>query len=213
LLINVGCDASNDFLVAPVNFTIAYVDPNIAGKRVGEINTQLFSQDWPGDNESILPIVTAIVDGTIFSMVNAAITGLPDPSRKIPELWHFLEEPNEHGGRYAHHLTTNFDNDTAARWVKAAMILSNPTLFRIVHRGQQADSTDGAQMPTRGRRSYLPLDEILPPPAEDMIDDIGEESDDDGETGCPNPRIFQTTKTGFQMFERKLQTRIIRQRR
>jgi hypothetical protein len=46
-----------------------------------------------------------------------------------------------------------------------------------------------------------------------MIDDIGEESDDDGETGCPNPRIFQMTKTGFQMFERKLQTRIIRQRR
>jgi hypothetical protein len=114
LLINVGYDASNDFLVAPVNFTIAYVDPNIAGKRVGEINTQLFSQDWPGDKESILLIVTAIVDGTIFSIVNAAITGLPDPSRKIPELWHFLEEPNEHGGRYARHLTTNFDNDTAA---------------------------------------------------------------------------------------------------
>ena len=29
-------DASNDFLVEPLSFTIAYVDPDIAGKRVGE---------------------------------------------------------------------------------------------------------------------------------------------------------------------------------
>jgi len=93
------------------------------------------------------------------------------------------------------------------------MKLSNPTLFCVVYRGQQADGTDGAQMPMRGGRSYLPLNDILPPPAEDMIDDIGEESDDDGETRCPNPRSFLTTKTGFQKFEWKLQKRIIRQQR
>jgi hypothetical protein len=93
------------------------------------------------------------------------------------------------------------------------MKLSNPTLFCVVYRGQQADGTDGAQTPMRGGRSYLPLDDILPPPAEDMIDDIGEESVDDGETRRPNPRSFPTTKTGFQKFERKLQKRIIRQQR
>jgi len=38
------------------SFTIAYVDADIAGKRVGENNTQLFSWHWPGDDESILPI-------------------------------------------------------------------------------------------------------------------------------------------------------------
>jgi len=104
-----------------------------------------------------------------------------------------------------------FDNNTAARWVKAAMKLSNPTLFCVVYRGQQADRTDGAQTPMRGGRSYLPLNNILPPPAEDMIDDIEEESDDDGETWCPNPRSSPTTKTGFQKFEWKFQKRIIRQ--
>jgi hypothetical protein len=46
-----------------------------------------------------------------------------------------------------------------------------------------------------------------------MIDDIGEESDDDRETRRPNPRSFPTTKTGFQKFELKLQKRIIRQQR
>jgi len=46
-----------------------------------------------------------------------------------------------------------------------------------------------------------------------MIDKIGEESDDDGETRHPNPRSFPTTKTGFQKFERKLQNRIVRQQR
>jgi len=35
-----------------------------------------------------------------------------------------------------------------------------------------------------GGRSYLPLDDILPPPAKDMIDDIGEELDDDGRRGA-----------------------------
>jgi len=44
-----------------------------------------------------------------------------------------------------------------------------------------------------------------------MINDIGEESNDDGETRCPNPRRFLTTKTGFQKFEGKIQRRIIRQ--
>jgi len=93
------------------------------------------------------------------------------------------------------------------------MKLSNPTRLCVVYRGQQADRTDGAQTPMRGGRSYHPLDNILPPPAEDMIDDIGEESDDDVETRRPNPRSFPTTKTGFEKLERKHQKRIIRQQR
>ena len=54
------------------------------------------------------------------------------------------------------------------------MKLSNPTLFCVLYRGQQADGTDGAQTPMRDGRSGHHLDDILPPPAEDMIDDIGE---------------------------------------
>jgi hypothetical protein len=73
-------DASNNFLVEPFSFNITYVDPDIAGKTVGEYNTQLFSWHWPGDDESIPLIVTSIVDTTILSIVNAAIAGLPDPS-------------------------------------------------------------------------------------------------------------------------------------
>jgi len=145
--------------------------------------------------------------------VNAAIAGLPDPSRKIRELWGCLQEANGDGGPYAPNVTPIFDNNTAARSVKAGVKLSNPTLFCVVYCGQQAYGTDGAQTPMHGGRSYLPLDDILPPPAEDMIDDIGEESDDDGETWRPNPRSFPTTKTGFQKFERKMHKRIIRQQR
>ena len=73
----------NYILVEPPSFTIAYVDPDIAGKRVGENNNHLFSWCWPGDDELILPIVTSIVNTTILLIVNAAIAGLPDPSRKI----------------------------------------------------------------------------------------------------------------------------------
>jgi hypothetical protein len=205
------CDAWNDFLVEPFSFTIAYVDPDFAGKKVGENNTQPFSWHWPGDDESILPIVTSIIDTTILSIVNAATLHLPDPSRKIQELWGCLEKPNGDGGPYARNVTPIFDNNPAARWVKVAMKFSNQMLCCVVYRGQQSDSTDGAQTPMYCGRSYLPLDDILPPPAEDMIDDIGEESDDDGDTWRPNSRSFAMTNTGFQKFEQKLQKRIIRQ--
>jgi hypothetical protein len=70
------------------------MDPDIAGKTVGENNTQLFSWHWPADNESILPILTLIVDMNILSIVNTAIAGLLDPSGKIRELWGCVEEPN-----------------------------------------------------------------------------------------------------------------------
>ena len=33
----------------------------------------------PGDDESILPIVTALINMTILPLVNAAIAGLPGP--------------------------------------------------------------------------------------------------------------------------------------
>jgi len=39
----VHCDASTDFLVETFSFTIAFVDPDTAGKRVGENDTQLYS--------------------------------------------------------------------------------------------------------------------------------------------------------------------------
>jgi len=56
----------------------------------------------------------------------------------------------------------------------------------VVYRGQQADGTAGAQTSMRGGRSDLPLDDVFPPRAEDMINDIGVESEDDGETRCSN---------------------------
>jgi len=78
-----------------------------------------------------------------------------------------------------------------------------------MYHGQYADGTAGAQRPMRGGRSYHPQDDIFPPPAEDMINDIGEELEDDGETRRPNPCSSLMTKTALQKFELKLQKRII----
>jgi hypothetical protein len=113
------------------------VDPDIPGNRVGENNTQLFSWYWPGDDESILPIVTSIVDMTILSFVNAAIASLPDPSEKIRKLCGCLEEPIVDSGLYARNVTSIFDSNPAAGWVKAAMKLSNLTLCCVVYRGHK----------------------------------------------------------------------------
>jgi hypothetical protein len=189
----VRCNASNHFFVERFSFTITYVDLDIAGKRVGENNTQLLSGHWPGDDESILPIVTSIVDTTILSIMNTAIAALSDSSLKIQVLWGCREVPNGDGGLYTHNVTPIFNYNTAARWVQAVMQLSNPTVFCGVYRGQQAEGTDGALMPICGGRSYLCLDDILPPTAEHMFDDIVEESDNDGEMRSPNSRSFLQT--------------------
>ena len=52
-----------DFLVEPSSCIIAYMDPDLAGKMVGEINTELFSWHWVGDVESILPRTLGLPGG------------------------------------------------------------------------------------------------------------------------------------------------------
>jgi hypothetical protein len=59
-----------------LNFNVPYVNPNIGGQRVGENHIELLSGNWPGDDESMLPIVTSIVNTTINSIVNVAIASL-----------------------------------------------------------------------------------------------------------------------------------------
>jgi hypothetical protein len=60
--------------------------------------------------------------------------------------------------------------------------------FCVVDCGKQTHCTGGAQMPLGGGSSYDHSDDIFPPPAEDIIDYIGANSDDDGVTSLPHPR-------------------------
>jgi len=141
LPLKVYCDASSDFLVEPLSFTLYYVDPDLAGKTVCENITQLFSWHWPGDDESILPIVTSIVDTTDLSIVNAVIASQPDCSLKIRQLWGCQGEPNGNSGPHACTVTLILDHNTAAGWVKGVMIYNHPTLVWVVYHGQQAVGT------------------------------------------------------------------------
>jgi hypothetical protein len=81
--IKVHCNPSINFLVEPFIYAITYVDPDIAGKRVSEYNSQLFSWLRTGDKESKLPIVTSTIDTTMLANVNAAMAVLAHPSQKI----------------------------------------------------------------------------------------------------------------------------------
>jgi len=177
----VNWNVLTNFLVEPFSFTIAYVDPNIAGQKEGENNTQQFSWHLMGDNEQILPIVKSIVNTMILSIVNAAIAGLPYPSWKIREVWGCWEEPNGDGGLHACNVTLIFDNNFSGRWVKVAMKFNIPGLFCVVYRGQHADGPDGTLTAWLGGHSYFRLDDILLPVAKDMIHHLGEESNDTAE--------------------------------
>jgi hypothetical protein len=155
--------------------------------------------------ESILRIITSIINTMTLSIVNAAMASLRDRSRKIREFWGCLKEPNGVDGRYARNVTPILDNDTTAGWVQVAIKIRNPFLVSVIYHGEQVDTTSGAQPCIRCGRSYLSLDAIIPPPAEDLIYDIGEKLDDDGETRHPSPSSVAITNSGFQMSERTLQ--------
>jgi len=129
------------------------------------------------------------------------MASLPDPSWKIRQVWGFHEDPNIVGGPYARNVTPIVDTNTTAGRVKGALKLCNPLPFCIVYPGPQADGTDIAQTPLNGCRMYFPLDDIIPPPAEDIIDYISEESDDDGETRRQNRRSFPTSQQGLPKSE------------
>jgi hypothetical protein len=162
------------------------VDSDIAGKRVGKCNPLQFSCHWPGDDKSILLIVTSLVNTTIVSILNTTISGLPDPSQTILELWGYWLDPIRDGSLQAINVPSIIDNNTAASWVKAVIKLNNPTCFFVIYRSQQANGTSGAQMPIDGGLRYLTLDDTSHPPAKDKINNIGEESDDDVTKQCTN---------------------------
>jgi len=66
------------------------------------------------------------------------------------------------------------DNNTFAGGVKVPVQFNEPTLYRVIYCGQQADGTSSTQTLMRGGDSYGPLDDSLPAPAKDMMDNIGE---------------------------------------
>jgi hypothetical protein len=112
-----GSSASTSFLVEPCSLSIAYVDSDIAGKRVGEFDTQVVSWHWPGAVELILPIVTSIIDKSIFLIIHAAFASQPHPSWKIWKLCGCPVEQNGDGCLYAGNVTPFFDKNTAPGWV------------------------------------------------------------------------------------------------
>jgi len=67
--------------------------------------------------------------------VNVANTGLPDPSRNTQERWGCQVEPHGDGGPHAHIVTPIFHNNTATRWAKAGMGLTDPMLVGIIYCG------------------------------------------------------------------------------
>jgi len=72
--------SSTDCLAQAFTFTIAYVDPVIPGMRVVENTTKVFSLHWPREDESMLLLVTSIIDPTIWQswMLYSPVCQTPD---------------------------------------------------------------------------------------------------------------------------------------
>ena len=142
--IQVQHKASTNWFFEPFSFPMAYVDPDIVQKMVDANNTQLFSFQRPGVDESILAIVISIINTAILSIVNVAMSSPPDCSQNIPEIGRWQDMPECDVGPHACNVTPNFNNCITARWVKVTMKLNNATLYCIIYHCQQSDETFGA---------------------------------------------------------------------
>jgi len=80
-----------------------------------------------------------------------------------------------------------------------------------MNRGDHVNGISGSQPPICSGYSYPPQDNNCLSLAENTINNIKKKSDIYSETWSPNKRNFRMIKTGFQKFERKLQSMIIRQ--
>lgn len=179
--------------------------------RVGDNNTQQWSWDWLRGDETMLLIVTSIMDTTILLIIYSAISSFPEPSRSIREHWGCREQSIGEKGPHSHEVTPIFGNNSAARWVMAAMNLNNLKLFHVIHRGQQANSIPCHELHISSGCSYHAPDVNLSPPAKDIIDNIGDNSNDDPVMHHPNQRSFPTMKRGIHKVELKLHRRGFRQ--
>jgi hypothetical protein len=123
-----------------------FVDFNIAGTRVDDNRTRLFTWHWPGDDKWIRRIGTSIINTTSLSILNAVIVCLPDLSWIVCALWSCRGELNWNSGPYDCDAPPIIDNNTATSCVKSAMKLHYPMVCFIAYSGQQANGTAGAQM-------------------------------------------------------------------
>jgi hypothetical protein len=144
--------------------------------------------------ESILPLGISILNTTILSIVNAAIAGMPSQSQKIRDLLSWREAPNGDRGPYAQIITAIFDSNTAARLVDVGIQLNNPTLFCVMYRGSQGYNPARTDPPTYNGQSYPPLDDSIQSTAEDVINDIWEEWDDNAESWTQIQEAFKLRK-------------------
>jgi hypothetical protein len=125
--------------------------------------------------------------------VNAAKTSLPDLNNKFLDLQGCWKETTGDGGQYTRNITPIFNQNTAARWVKAAMKRNQAWYVCIMFHGLQADGPASAQMSMTRGLSNLPLNDILTPTAQDMMENKNEQSADDAEMGHSNARYYPTT--------------------
>jgi hypothetical protein len=92
LPIQLPSDTLTDFLGTLCSLFITYVDPDIAGRMVGENYSLILSCHWPGVHESRLPTVSLIINTIIVSIRIGAIGDLADSSRRIQWLWRCCNE-------------------------------------------------------------------------------------------------------------------------
>lgn len=126
---NVHCVVATHFLVEPSNFAISNVDQDIYEKSVGEINTELISWHWHGDDKLMLSIVMLISNTSISLIWNATIAGVPASRHNIRDIWVCQEEPNGDGHHHCGTITPITENHSAARCEMEAFQVTTPTLF------------------------------------------------------------------------------------
>jgi hypothetical protein len=159
------------------------------------------------DDLSLFTLLTGVIKATILAIVKTVNEGMPDPSRTIRELCGVrCEQGNDEGPRVGD-VAPIFNENTTLAWLRSTTNLEVRTIYCVLLRNNGVPNT-----PIPAGRSFLPLDEILPQ-EEEMIDDIGEASDDELASSRPRPRSLPSSLAKLVARDKLIQRRLIRQKR
>jgi len=86
------------------------------------------------------------------------------------------------------------------------MALNNRTQFWIMYCDDEPEGTSRALTPLCCAHTHHHLHDILSPPAEHIVEDIGEKFDFDTKTWSSNPKILLTMSIGNRKFQHTLPT-------
>ncbi|KAF8243681.1 hypothetical protein K440DRAFT_636878 [Wilcoxina mikolae CBS 423.85] len=160
----------------------------------------------PKRKRNVKSVLTSVIEARILPVETTVNEAMSDLSPRIQELWGVRCEPGDDEGPGVRDVASIFNDKTTLAWLRSMINLEVQTLYCFLRRNNEVPNT-----PINVGMSFLPLAEILLQEKE-MIDDIGEESNDELASSIPSARGLPSSLANLVARDKLIQRRLIRKK-